>query len=71
MIEDSGNASPSAGVSGWDDLARRIAAIESRLDDVDATLKGINASVSSYAAQDKLLRDLKREQDSIREQTGS
>jgi hypothetical protein len=59
-----------------DDLDTRMAAVESRLDQIDAALRALNAKDilrmhSAHQEHEKLLKELKKEQDSIASQTGS
>ena len=76
MAEDSENSAPSGGVPQADDLETRIAAIESRLDQIDAALKKFNdpdilqQQHLAFERHEELLEELRREQKSITEQTG-
>jgi len=77
MTEGSENASPSADVARSDELAARIAAIESRLDQIDVALNTSGLSdflqkqQAAHEEHKTLLAKLKREQDSLRIQTSS
>lgn len=77
MTEGSENASPSADVARSDELAARIATIESRLDQIDAALNTSGLSdflqkqQAAHEEHKTLLAKLKREQDSLGIQTSS
>ena len=77
MTDERDHPSRSEGSPRLDDLERRLAAVESRLDQMGAALKTLD--VLSILRQQQLvnrnhgemLAKLNKEQDSIREQTGS
>jgi uncharacterized coiled-coil protein SlyX len=77
MTDEREHPSRSEGSSRLDDLERRLAALESRLDQMGTALKTLDVSNILRQQQlvnrnhGELLAKLNKEQDSIREQTGS